>query len=140
MKKNKARDPWGMKNELFRPENAGEDLINSLLKLMNGIKSNLIIPEFLIYGNITSLYKLKGSRQDLENDRGIFNLVIIGAILDKLIYQDTFQDIDSMMSDSNVGARKKRNIRDHLFVVNGIINNVKNGKGQDSVEIEILVK
>ena len=34
------------------------------------------------------------------------------------------------MSDSNVGARKNRNIRDHLFVVNGGMNNGINGKGE----------
>ena len=28
------------------------------------------------------------------------------------------------MSDSNVGGRKKRNIRDHLFIVYGVINSV----------------
>ena len=81
---------------------------------------------------------MKGDRQNLENDRGIFNLVIIRKILDKLIYQDNFEIIDSKMSDSNVGARKKRNIRDHLFIVNGIINNVKNDKTEESIDLEIF--
>lgn len=49
LKKNKASDPWGMKNKIFRPENPEKDLIKSLLILMNGIKSNLIIPDFLIH-------------------------------------------------------------------------------------------
>ena len=36
------------------------------------------------------------------------------------------------MSDSNIGARKNRNIRDHLFMVNGVINNVINGNGPET--------
>ena len=34
------------------------------------------------------------------------------------------------MSDSNCGARKNRNVRDHLFVVHGVINDVINGKAE----------
>ena len=96
---------------------------------MNGIKKNLIVPDFLIYANVTSIYKQKGDKSDLENDRGIFNLVTIRSILDKLIYNDKYEMIDATMSDSNIGARKRRNIRDHLWIVNGIINDINHGKG-----------
>ena len=41
------------------------------------------------------------------------------------------------MSDSIVGGRRGRNIRNHLFVVNGIINDVINGKAE-SIDIEII--
>ena len=34
------------------------------------------------------------------------------------------------MSDSNVGARKGRNIRNHLFLVYGIINSVNKGESK----------
>ena len=34
------------------------------------------------------------------------------------------------MSPSNVGGRKDRNIRDHLFVIYGVINDVKNGDAE----------
>ena len=40
------------------------------------------------------------------------------------------------MSDSNIGARQNRNIRDHLFIVNGVINDVINGNGAET-DIEI---
>ena len=39
----------------------------------------------------------------------------------KLIYNDKYKIIDESMSDSNVGARKKKNIRNHIFIINGII-------------------
>jgi hypothetical protein len=43
-------------------------------------------------------------------------------ILDKLLYIDLYETIDGSLSDCNVGSRKRRNIRDNLFVVNAILN------------------
>ena len=40
------------------------------------------------------------------------------------------------MSCSNIGARKNRNIRDHLFVINAVINDTV--KKKKSVDIEIM--
>ena len=40
------------------------------------------------------------------------------------------------MSDSNIGARKDRNIRNHLFIVNGVINHVIKDN-QEPVDLEI---
>ena len=51
-------------------------------------------------------------------------------ILDSLIYQEKYPLIDSQMSNSNIGARKHRNIRDHLFIVYAIINSVINGNAE----------
>ena len=44
------------------------------------------------------------------------------SILDRLIYNDEYKKIDTNLTDSNVGARKERNIRDNIFVMNAIIN------------------
>ena len=64
------------------------------------------VPKNIQLANITSIYKNKGSRQELKNDRGIFILSVIRKILDKMIYRD---DIDQHMSDSNIGARRNKN-------------------------------
>ena len=40
------------------------------------------------------------------------------------------------MSPSNIGAMKKKNIRNHLFILYGIINSVINGDG-DCIDIQI---
>ena len=39
----------------------------------------------------------------------------------RLIYQDKSKTIDSKMSDFQIVGRKRRNARDHIFIVNGII-------------------
>ena len=57
-------------------------------------------------------------------------------ILEKLIYNDIYKDIDQNMSDCNIGFRKKRNIRDHLLIIHGVIYSVIRGK-EDLVDIQI---
>ena len=41
------------------------------------------------------------------------------------------------MSCSNIGGRKHRNIREHLFVINGVMNDVINNKDTPEVDLEI---
>ena len=123
LKVNKAADPLGLVNELFKPGVAGSDLVNSVLTLCNMIRSECQIPKFAELANITSIYKNKGSKQDLDNDRGIFSVTCLRSIVDNLIYNDYYEIIDSNMSDSNVGGRRNRSIRDNLFIVYGVINN-----------------
>ena len=91
--------------------------------------------------NITTIYKRKGSKHNLENDRGIFGLSVFKKIIDKLIYQEKYPFIDQFMTDSNIGARKKRSIKNHLFIIHGIINSVVKGESE-CVDIQIydLVK
>ena len=133
-KNKKARDSLGHSYELFKY--GGRDLKKSLVLLFNLIKKQQVYPKFLQSSNISSFYKNKGSRNDLDNDRGVFNVVKIRSILDKMIYNDKYDIIDENMSCSNIGARKNRNIRDHLFVINGILNDMKQKKAKD-IDIQI---
>ena len=124
LKYNQSRDPNELLNEVFKPPIVGKDLKLAILYLMNGIKQNLTIPEFMQVSNITTISKPKSSRFDVEGERGIFILSIFRKIFDKLVYNDQYYDIDSSMSDSNIGARKEQNVKNHLFVLYGIINYV----------------
>jgi Txe/YoeB family toxin of Txe-Axe toxin-antitoxin module len=130
LKTKKARDPHGLVNDLFKPGLIGADLKLSLLKLLNLIKETSSIPEFAQWANITSLFKGKGDRLDLSNDRGIFLVTVIRSILMKMMYNDKYDILDQGMSDSNVGARRGKNIRNHIFIINGIINDVLSSKSR----------
>ena len=55
-----------------------------------------------------------------------------------MIYNDKYDTIDKSMSDSNIGARKAKNIINHIFVVNTIIHDVLNKKANDSIYIIVL--
>ena len=136
LKKNKSRDPLGYANEIFMMDVAGSDMKDAVLALLNKIKNDQQYPEALEVYDISSIYKMKGARNKFENYRGIFRVPILRTILDRLIYNDEYEVIDDNLSDSNVGARKKRNIRDNIFVLNAINNSVINGK-EDSVDIQV---
>ena len=129
LKNGKSKDPQGHPNELFKEETAGDDLILSITKLMNRIKEEQTIPECLQVANVTNIYKKKGPRSSYDSYRGVFRTCALRNILDRLIYNDSYDKIDRNLTDCNVGCRKKRNIRDNLFVLNAVINDVKKGKG-----------
>ena len=114
----------GMVNEIFKPEIAGWDLRNAIKGLLNGLKKEQKSVPLTNFANITTIFKQKGSQLDMENDRGIFILPVFRMILEKRIYKDKYRFMDQNMSASNVGRRKNRNIRNHLFIVYGIINSV----------------
>ena len=58
------------------------------------------------------------------------------SILDRLIYNDCYYAIDDNLTDGNVGARKNRNIRDNLFVLNAVINSVIHGK-EKPIQVQV---
>ena len=137
LKKNKSRDPLGLANEIFRDEVAGKDLKCAILKMVNRIKEEQTYPKILEKCNISSIYKNKKSRNNFENYRGIFRVPIFRTILDRLIFNDEYDTIDDDLTDSNVGARRRRNIRDNIFVLNAITNSVS--KGTDvAIDIQIF--
>ena len=111
LKNNKSRDPEGYINELFKPNICGSNLKYGLLDLANGINANLAFPSYMHEANITTIYKSKGSRLFLENDRGIFSTSLLKRIIDRLCYNDKYEEIDGGMSDSNIGGRRGKNIK-----------------------------
>ena len=130
LKLNQTRDPDELINELFKPPVIGRDLKLAILYLMNGIKANMTLPSFMQQANITTIIKPRAPKFDVNGERGIFILSVFRKIFDKLILNDQYKDIDDAMSDSNIGARKDQNIKNHLFVLYGVINNIlKEEKG-----------
>ena len=138
LKEGKCRDPEGLIRELFMEEVMGEDLKNSLLILFNKIKDTGIIPPFMRLANIHAIYKGRGEITELDSDRGIFIVSIFRYMLMQLIYRDKYTIIDKNMSDSNIGSRKKKNIRNHIYVVNSIIQDVLSKKANEPIDIMVM--
>ena len=63
-------------------------------------------------------------------------VTIFFSILDKLIYNDQYVNIYDNLTDCNVGARRGRNIRDNILVINAIINSVKK-KSEEPLDIQV---
>ena len=67
LKDGKSRDPNGWVRDIFKNEVAGKQLKLSLLLLVNKIKSENYIPDFIRNADVTTIYKGKGDKFDLEN-------------------------------------------------------------------------
>ena len=130
LKNRKARDESGFIFELFKTPLAGTDVQKSLTEMFNFIKSNLSAPFFMKMMSITSLYKNKGPKSDFNNQRGIFNVSKVKSIMDKLIYSEIYPTVDNELSNSNVGGRKGRSVRDHIFIIRSIIYDILNGSAE----------
>ena len=72
--------------------------------------------------DICSTYKKKGSKDDWKNAKGIFFITRFKKVMENLLFNDFYRDIDSRMSESNIGSTKKRNIKDNLIIMHGLIN------------------
>ena len=125
LKAGKSKDPHDIPNELFKPEVAGDDLINATRIIMNRMKNELVVPENVNVCNVTNLYKNKGDRTNYNSYRGIFRTAVLRNILEKLMYNDEYKGIDANLTDCNVGSRRGRNVRDNLFVMSAIMNENK---------------
>ena len=122
MKNKKCRDSTGLINELFKPGVAGSDFKLSLLLMLNKCKESLEIPQMMTHVNIALIPKSgKKNLRDISNHRGIFLIHKYRSLIMKMLLDDNYNTLDNYMSDSQVGGRKDRGIRDHLFIINGII-------------------
>ena len=101
------------------------------------MKKEQVFPKDMELCDISSIYKSRGSRNSYNSYRGIFRVTILRNILDRLIYNDEYDTIDNNLSDSNVGARRGRNIRDNIFVLNAISNSVLKGEEED-IDVQLF--
>ena len=138
LKTGKCRDPEGIIREIFMEDTMGDDLKQSLLIMCNRIKQTREIPSFMQKTNICAIYKGRGDVLSLESDRGIFLITIFRTILMKMVYNDKYSIIDKSMSDSNIGARKQKNIRNHIFVVNSVLHDVLQKKTNNPIDLMVL--
>ena len=136
LKNGRSRDPEGLINEIFKKNVIGNDLKSSLLMMFNKIKEKQEIPIIMNFANITTVPK-KGSKLQLENERGIFRVSVLRTILMRLIYNEKYKDIDRNMSECQTGGRKGRGCRNNILIVNGIIHETISSKKNHPVVLQI---
>ena len=101
------------------------------------MKCQIQIPDALKTANITLLHK-RNSKFDLNNWRGVFVSSVIRTILMKLIHERTYTKVSSSMTDAQIGARKHKSVRNHLFVLNSIISDVMSTKKKNPIDLNIM--
>ena len=138
MKNNKCRDAYGLVNEILKPGVAGKGFLMSLLSLLNKTKELIEIPHVMKNVNIALIPKPgKRNLKDISNHRGIFLIPKYRSLIMRMLLNDEYNMIDAYMSDSNVGGRKDRSIRDHLFIVNGVLHEHSKSK-TNPISIQIV--
>ena len=88
---------------------------------MNEIMKLRTIPKEWRDVKIKSIYKKKGKKQHLANQRGLFITSIIAKVLQKIIYNRNIGTIDSNLSPYQSGGRKEHSTIDNLFIVQAAI-------------------
>ena len=115
-KKNGKSAP-DFKNEMLK--RTGETMINFLNPLIKSIWRNENIPSRWNSGTITSIWKGKGDREDLSNQRGITTSSSIGTIVDTLIDNRITRVVP--FTEAQGGGKKGAMTCDHLFILRAII-------------------
>ena len=105
--------------------------------MFNKMKDKGQIPEALRTANITSLHK-KNNKLDLNNWRGIFVTSVLRTILMKIIHERANEIVASTMTDSQIGARKGKSVRNHIFVLNSIISDVMSSVKKVPIDLNIM--
>ena len=57
----------------------------------------------------------------------------------KLVYKDIYEIIDESMSDSQIGSRKGKNIRFHVWVLNSIICDTLSAKKNNQLRYKFII-
>ena len=137
LKKLKYKQGLGMKghsNKLFHYKNIGEDLKKSILIICNKVKDNNEIPTSWNQAFIKSIPKKRKSPSDLSSERGIFLVTKLRALIMKLVYNSIIDVVEKNLTNSNIGARKNKSPRDHVFVLNAIVEDKKRNKKSDPID------
>ena len=123
LKTKKASDFNNMKNELIKY--GGGKLKSSLLTLLNEVLRKAEVPERWKVMIIKSIYKNKGKRNEMANQRGIFLTSVISKIFERILLNRSKEVLEENMSPFQCGGRSGRGIVDHLFTVRALIDEAR---------------
>ena len=130
----KSRDPDNLVCDIFKEGVIGDNLKESILMMMNRMKEEIKVPECLRTANVTMLHKKK-SKLDLNNWRGVFVTSVLRTILMKMLHARTYDIVTESMTDSQIGAKKKNSVRNHLFILNSIISDVTSSVKKTPIDL-----
>ena len=123
LKTGKSMDPTGMVREIFKK--AGDGFLNSLLDMMNSIKTSKILPLELSKTWTTTLKKKRGSFKKLKNYRGIFLIPFLSIIFEKHLKNRINKLLQQNISKFQNGGMKGKGIVDSLFILRAMVNHAK---------------
>ena len=121
LKKNKAGDQEGWNNEMILY--GGSKMIEALEILFNRKMKELRVPTEWEDMEVVSIYKNKGSRNEMKNRRGIFLTSILSKLLEKVISEKTTNNLKTSCFQN--GGRKNRSAKDNWLAMMAVIDKNK---------------
>ena len=119
MKKEKSPGPDTIYNEILL--NAGKNLRENILNMINTFWKQENIPDELYRVEIKSIYKGKGDIGNLENHRGIFLNSNILKLFEKMILNRGITTLEKSMSPYQAGGRAGFSPGEQVFILRSII-------------------
>ena len=122
LKRKKACGPDNIPNEAIIEAN--EQTNEVLRRQLNKVLINAEIPDEWQHGEITRLYKGKGTKGKCSNERGITLASNIGKLFERIINERISKIVE--ITDAQAGGRAGSATTDHLLILNQAIKSAKN--------------
>ena len=119
IKRKKAPDEEGWRYEWI--ENAGKDMEESIILMMNESRKNKIQPEQWSNMRIKSTTKKPKKRMDMNYKRGLFMTNILSKCMERIFLNRHKEKLDQSMQPFQNGGVKERSIADVSFILNNTI-------------------
>ena len=122
LKKGKSPGRDGLPPDIFI--HGGEKLQQLVMNMLNFIKQNKGVPKQWSQVQITTIYKNKGKKKQLVNQRGIF----LKQVLSKMYGKLNMNRADTAMENidkSQAGGRHNRGPADHTYLLRAAIDHSK---------------
>ena len=119
LKEGRCIDPTRFVRKIF--PRAGTGLVQPIVMMLNMIKKKWNVPFRWAEMYICTLYKQKRSWKELENHRGIFIVVIISIIFEKVLKNCITPILRENMTKFQTGGIKGKGVVDNLFIMRALI-------------------
>ena len=126
LKTNKSPGPDTIPNEIFIK--ATRNARHFYLRMFNKILIQETIPDQWLSGNITRLYKGKGTKGKCSNERGITLASNVGKLFERMVNNRATPMVN--MTDAQAGGIRGRATTDHLLTLKEAINIAKSQRKQ----------
>ena len=114
-KNKKATTDW--KNEILK--RGGDEFVDFVYPVIKAFWLEGIPPEIWNQGLITSVWKGKGDRESMDNQRAITVSSSIGTIAEELVYNRVMAKVH--FTQAQAGGKKGASTADHVFVLRNVI-------------------
>ena len=128
LKKNKAPGPDGITNEMI--QEGGEVITKLMTTFFNKLlEDEEKLPASWKTGDIVSIYKGKGNKADLTNQRGLSLTSCVLKLLEKVIANRISKNIQQYSTTLQGGGKKGEATEEYLLIIQTVIDkNKKEGK------------